>query len=423
MVKPDGILRVVIAADSAMHRDIVRFFLNEDGFEIVGDAARAEDAAWMAAKFGADAVILQETIAADEAQEAIHRLRTEAPATAIVVFTPEGSSGPANSAALGADAYLEEGVGLVDLALLLRSLGGVQGIEPIRVPDVAPVPPVPVGIGATGSRAEAAPLVPEFGLDAKRRRRSMSSRASIWLGGGRQRLVPVLAGAAALLLAVALVASRSSLGDALFPQQAGAPQVAGLVNGPDASVYVEASFNRLDALVVSLQGFDVEEAPRLARELVEERARAVESGATEAAIAELDQIVEAKLRPVIRTAPERVAAAVLTILAPVYPWAEEDLGDFIADGIVPPETVIPNDAFADPTGTDDATASATTSDPGPSTNTSGAGPGAGDQNGGGSQDGSGNDNNSGGNQDDNGGNDNGGNDNGGNDNGGNDNDG
>ncbi|MEX0990578.1 MAG: hypothetical protein WD206_09840, partial [Actinomycetota bacterium] len=421
-MNPEGPLRVVIAADSAMNRDIVRFFLQEDGFEIVGDAARAEDAAWMAAKFGADAVILQESIAAEEAQEAIHRLRAQAPSTRIVVVTPEGSAGPAMSATRGADSYLEAGVGLVDLALVLRTITAEPASALGAVAPATPVPVRPQDVHVPDAAAAAPLLVPEFGLEDTPKRRLVPERLSLWLGGGRQRLVPILAGAAALLLAVSLVLSRSSLSDALFPQQAG-PQFAGVAEGPSPSIYVEASLNRVDALVVSLQGFDVEEAPNLARELVEERQRAIDAGASDEEVAELDAVVEEKLRPVIQTAPERVAAAVLTILAPVFPWAEEDLGDFIEDGIVPPGVDIPgSDAGTTDPSTSPITSPSQTSGGSPDPTTDEGTPAGGNDGGGndgGGNDGSGNDGsgNDGGN--DGGGNDGGGNDGGGNNGGGN----
>ena len=44
-------LKVVIAADTAMSRDVVRFFLqSSDGIEVMAEAASAEDASWMADK-------------------------------------------------------------------------------------------------------------------------------------------------------------------------------------------------------------------------------------------------------------------------------------------------------------------------------------------------------------------------------------
>ena len=52
-------LKVVIAADTAMSRDVVRFFLQASGdIEVIGQAASAGDASWMAKKYAADAVVI-----------------------------------------------------------------------------------------------------------------------------------------------------------------------------------------------------------------------------------------------------------------------------------------------------------------------------------------------------------------------------
>ena len=80
MSKADTPLKVVIAADTGMSRDVVRFFLQAcEDIDVAGEAARADDAAWMAEKYGVDAVVLHAGIAFDETQDAVHQIRSSAP--------------------------------------------------------------------------------------------------------------------------------------------------------------------------------------------------------------------------------------------------------------------------------------------------------------------------------------------------------
>ena len=88
-------LKVVIAADTAMSRDVVRFFLQASGdIEVIGQAASAGDASWMAKKYAADAVVIHAGIAFDATQDAVRQVRSAAPAARIVVVTPEGGGVP-----------------------------------------------------------------------------------------------------------------------------------------------------------------------------------------------------------------------------------------------------------------------------------------------------------------------------------------
>jgi hypothetical protein len=381
-------LKVVIAADTAMSRDVVRFFLQASAdIEVIGQAASAGDASWMAKKYAADAVVIHAGIAFDATQDAVRQVRSAAPAARVVVVTPEGGGVPLPLSSRGADSYLEEGVGLAELAFVLVSL--------CRSPDIAidvqpafdrPKPPDPVVVVP-----QPEPELVLAGTAAATVQGPNASRLSVapemapapttpltWRGRGG--LVPLLAAAAAFVMVVGLTIYRTQLENLFAPR--GTAYFAGVHVGPQSSALLLASEERLADLVQSLHGPRIVNAPTIARDLVERRSQMLEAGAD---VTALDREIETTLRPIIATSPPGIAVAVLTVLAPVAGWANADLDALLLDGAPPTPAVqggqdpTPSRTpGADSTGT--ANEAASPSDPG-STSGTAVGGGAGETDG------------------------------------------
>lgn len=104
-------IRAVLCDDVAEIRVLMRFTLEEDeGIEVVGEAADGESGLAAVLDTGADAILLDLSMPGMDGFEAIQRLRERSPQTAIVVLSgfPEARLGDA-AIALGADRYLEKG--------------------------------------------------------------------------------------------------------------------------------------------------------------------------------------------------------------------------------------------------------------------------------------------------------------------------
>jgi hypothetical protein len=112
----------------------------------------------------------------------------------------------------------------------------------------------------------------------------------------------------------------------------GTAYFAGVHVGPQSSVLLLASEERLGDLVHSLHGTRIVNAPAIARDLVERRSQMLEAGGD---VTALDREIETTLRPVIATSPPGIAVAVLTVLAPVAGWANADLDALLLGGAPP----------------------------------------------------------------------------------------
>ena len=114
-------LRVLVAAPQPLHRELMRFFLEEEGCQVVALVASGEDAISLGTSKRPDAVILHESLADMAGEGLIQRVRRSSTSTKIVVVTPQPErawSGPSR----GADAFLEEWVGIQELGIVLQRL-------------------------------------------------------------------------------------------------------------------------------------------------------------------------------------------------------------------------------------------------------------------------------------------------------------
>lgn len=134
-------IRVAIAGTIYAKRALVRRFLEDDGFAVVAEANDQEGLFSALRSEEPDAVVLDDDIADWDVEE----IRRASPDAKIVLFTSGSPGEPGVPGA--ADGYLQKGVGLGALTLLLRELL----TEPVA-PIVLPAPPARVPNGAAHER-------------------------------------------------------------------------------------------------------------------------------------------------------------------------------------------------------------------------------------------------------------------------------
>ena len=115
--------RVLIADDVANMRQLVRFCLDEEKFDIVGEASDGAMAVELARDHKPDAIILDLSMPVMDGLQVIEEIRRHLPDTRILVLSGFSSSTLSEEAlALGADVYLEKGVAFEELEEVLTSL-------------------------------------------------------------------------------------------------------------------------------------------------------------------------------------------------------------------------------------------------------------------------------------------------------------
>ena len=117
----DPTLRVLVAVPIPLQRSLVQFFMQEAGFDLLPIPLPNVNLAKVAAHDHPDAIVLHESVAKPWDSSLASEVRRESPSTRIVVLAQapdEAWAGPAR----GADAYLEEWVGIAELEGVLRDL-------------------------------------------------------------------------------------------------------------------------------------------------------------------------------------------------------------------------------------------------------------------------------------------------------------
>jgi hypothetical protein len=283
-------LRVVVGELAAVNRHLVRHFLQGSGFEVVGEASRPDELVSLAGTVAPDAIVVGHEPGAFDAIAALPEVRRAAPGARIALFLPPGEAPPIDLPFRGADVYLEQGVGLKDLAFVLRSLcpGPFVAID-----DAADGEP-PRAVD--GGRVELADPTGPRRFPRVRRFLLAPSVAAI-----------VLAAGAAWAFRTAVVPGPREAAPAA--PSAPAPEVRGVGLLP-----VERA---LDGLAAAIREGRPRRVAALARSLFRARLVAVEAGVDPAV---LDARVRARLRPLLRSAPPDVTLVLRAVLGDVLGW-------------------------------------------------------------------------------------------------------
>lgn len=126
---PD-VLTVLIADDSPDIRLLLRMYLTGSKLEVVGEAADGKEAVDLTALHKPDAVILDLAMPVMDGLEAIPLIKDASPHTKIVVLSGFEADRMAETAlGLGADRYIQKGVGLGEVSQMLWDLCRGQSRE------------------------------------------------------------------------------------------------------------------------------------------------------------------------------------------------------------------------------------------------------------------------------------------------------
>ena len=262
----------------------MRFFLEEEGCQVVALVASGEDAVSLGTSKRPDAVILHESLAVTAGAGLIQRVRQGSTSTKIVVVTPQPErawSGPSR----GADAFLEEWVGIQELGIVLQRL--CRG---------TPIPGQP-------ARMQPEPGIASSSPSAGQRRLPPPPRVVNLPMGRRARWHERLWGAAVASVILILLL----LGGGLF-QEPATPEGPGSA----ASAHLTNAYLTLDVLVASMrEGLSEEVMAETARRLLAERAAALASGAD---TTRLDAGIDREVSPLLSSVARQGAAAVEYVL-------------------------------------------------------------------------------------------------------------
>ena len=300
-------IRVFIAGDIYPKRGLVRRFLEDDGYDVVGTAASQKA---MVARIRAgepDAVVVDgDLLVAGAAGGTLARIREAVPDAKVIVFT----GGPAANgprAPSGADGYLEKGVGLSALTALL---GNMFVAEPPRIvqPAASGIAAAATGVAATASASDGPP-------------KGVAAASNGNGAGGMARLVAIASGAT--LVVWGLIAMLATGGPTPRPVDRTEGGTGGdVIDLVDPMDHARAT---LRELVGALESGDYVLASLVAEELVDVRERAMEQGFS---INGLDADITARLSAFVDLVPSRVNTALSSILGSLYP----DLSDEGAQG-------------------------------------------------------------------------------------------
>lgn len=279
-------LRVLVAAPQPLHRELVRFFLEDAGCQVVALVASGEDAVSLVASKRPDAVILHESlVVAMVGAGLIQRIHRGSTSTKIVVVTPQPElawSGPSR----GADAFVEEWIGIQELGLILPRLcrGAPVPVQPARVYAERGT----AGSSPAGGQGEVLPSPPRA-VDPP-------------VGWQTRWYEPIRGAAAASVILILLLLGRGLL---QLPATSEGP-------GSPASAHLTNAYSTLEVLVESMRaGRSGEAIAETARRLIAERAAALASGAD---TTRLDAAIDAEVSPLLSSVTDEGAAAIESVL-------------------------------------------------------------------------------------------------------------
>ncbi|OFW77705.1 MAG: hypothetical protein A2Z48_03000, partial [Actinobacteria bacterium RBG_19FT_COMBO_70_19] len=286
---------VLIAGNVYVKRTLVRRFLEDDGYAVVGDVMTA-DAVLPAMLVGRpDAVLLDEDLTREGMS--IAEIREADPDVRVVVFTATASGEGAPPP--GADGYLDKGIGLSALTALLGRLFA----EP-----TAPLETLLVGVSAGAEDTQEVQPAPAGRTGGS---------------GNASQLVAMVAGVLLIAWGVftAIDANRVG-GDTRSVARDAEPVDTGedIIPEPAQTTALDDAYAALDRMIEALEGGNHILAAVEAQVLVDQRDQALLAGF---AISSLDAEVTARLETVVPQLPERASLQLAEILGSLYPVLEE----------------------------------------------------------------------------------------------------
>jgi DNA-binding NarL/FixJ family response regulator len=284
-------IRVVVADPAPLNRALARHFLEEDGFEVVGDAARGADLLDLVQRQRPDAIVLDEELAGKGALDIVPPLKEASPDAKIVLL----ASHPARRHPKGVDETLEKGVGLSNLSPVLRRLCGI-------------------GVAAVAGRGQRAPhRLRQVSLHELRARAATEP--------SDRRLALRMGAVAAVLALLSLVALFLIQEPTSAPRRAVGPPVSttegdGAAPSIEGVTYAASALGRLQELLGAIRSGDDALAESLARELMADRAAAIAAGRD---VSALDELIASMLGQALARSDFDTVLAMEVIFGPLLP--------------------------------------------------------------------------------------------------------
>lgn len=326
-------IRVFIAGNIYVKRALVRRFLEDDGFEVIGEARTREDAILAVRRDQPDAVVVDDELLQDgPGGGTIGRLRRAAPDARVVVFTSDPVD-PA-TAPSGADGYLEKGLGLASLTSMLGRLvaepavrsaastslatgDGIAEDDAIDVADDRDATRRRELVGAAAGAADVRATGPAPSTTPR------SGPAPGW-NGGTARVVAILAGTILIGWGVAAMVLSGGPDEPVRTVDRTDTTEEPVVDEPvGETTPLDRASATLDDMIAALRAGNYVLATVDARTLMDLREQALASGF---AIAGLDAEITARLEDLARTLPTRVTGQLADILGSLYPRLAVDAG-------------------------------------------------------------------------------------------------
>jgi CheY-like chemotaxis protein len=286
-------IRVLIAGNVYVKRALVRRFLEDAGYEVVGDVTEPAQVMDALRAGRPDAVVLDEDLVARGLT--LEELRRAAPDVRIVVST--GVTPGRGAPPPGADGYIDKGVGLSALTALLGRLS----VEPI---------PTAAGGAAEASSEGAMDDTQKIGPTAG------ASRAGVY------RAVAIVVGGLLIVwgLVTAITADRTPEGGTVAEERTEPGAGTGVLQEPEVVTELDRAYASLDAMLDALAAGNYVLATVEAQSLMDQREQAIAAGFS---VSGLDAEVTARLEAVAPDLPPRVVTRLIGILGSLFPVLEE----------------------------------------------------------------------------------------------------
>lgn len=313
-------VRVLIAGNIYAKLALVRRFLEDDGYEVVGDARTKQDVIRAVQEGRPDAVVIDEELIDQGLVGTILRIRAARPGAKIVVFT----AGPPieETAPAGADGYLEKGAGLAVLTSMLGRLFAdvTAPIDAMSTDtgaadaDGAITAPVEVVVIAAAEGTSAledadAALEPARFADVD----DLEDEPSDGRRFAGFRLAALVTGVVLIVWSLVFIIGEN---DTEPPSIVAAGPSPSAILAPPQSDELQTAYDTLDSMIAALRGANYILATVDAQQLMQQREAAQAAGFS---IGALDDEITSRLDALVGTLPTRVITQLQDILGSLFP--------------------------------------------------------------------------------------------------------